>query len=380
MAETVGKNEKPRSGRGILLAVLVAIAAVFALKETYIVTMPIAAAFFVAIAIRPIQSWLDSRLPRWLRWLSLTLALLVAAAAVAAIAALIWLGVNTMASETPRYVEKFKEFWRGIAAWAGGYGVSLDGNLLQPQQVSEHLVALATMILASFSSVLAVLALIFFYTLLMLMELAAWSGKVERAFPQGKAEAVARAVDTVAYRIQRYIVARTGASAVAAAVEGGWLWIMGVDGAFLWTILIFLGNYVPNIGTTISFFPPSAIAVLQFGWGRGLVVIAGMVFLDQIINSYVTPVWFGRTLRVSPLVLLAALVFWSWLWGVAGAILAIPLTVTIVISCAHVDALKGVAVLLSGTADEEPAAKEPRKRPGRSRRAAAARQESANSV
>jgi AI-2 transport protein TqsA len=70
--------------------------------------------------------------------------------------------------------------------------------------------------------------------------------------------------------------------------------------------------------------------------------------MEQIMGNFLDPKLTGRTLNVSSLVVLLSVLFWGWIWGVPGALIAVPLTVTLILVCGHTDALRPIAVLLSG--------------------------------
>ena len=131
-----------------------------------------------------------------------------------------------------------------------------------------------------------------------------------------------------------------------------WLLVLGVDFAFLWGVLTLLLNYVPNVGPLVAGVLPAPLALIQHGWLWALLVVAGLAVTEQVIGNYVDPKLQGKSLDISPLVVLLSVIFWGRVWGVAGAVLAVPLTATVVIACAHIPALRPVALLLSRSADE----------------------------
>src|SRR5690606_4682895 len=134
---------------------------------------------------------------------------------------------------------------------------------------------------------------------------------------------------------------------LTAVMIAGWLLLVGMDLVFLWAILQFVLNYVPTLGSIVAGTFPAVYALVQFGAGKALLVIGGIVLIEQVMGNYVDPRLQGRTLDISPLVVLVSIVFWGWVWGVAGALLAVPLTATIMIVCAHIPALEPVALVLS---------------------------------
>jgi AI-2 transport protein TqsA len=156
----------------------------------------------------------------------------------------------------------------------------------------------------------------------------------------------------IAGKVRRFLLIRTVLGLISAVIAFVWLTVLGVDFAFVWALLTVLLNYVPNVGSIVAALLPALFALMQHGWLWALAVIAGLAVTEQVIGNYIDPKLQGRNLNVSPLVVLLSVIFWGWVWGVAGAVLAVPLTVTIVVVCAHVPALRPVTLLLSRSADE----------------------------
>jgi AI-2 transport protein TqsA len=78
----------------------------------------------------------------------------------------------------------------------------------------------------------------------------------------------------------------------------------------------------------------------------------GLLAIDQYIGNYLDPRLLGRTLNISSLVVLISVIFWGWIWGVIGTLLAVPMTATIMIACDHVPALRPIAIFMSGGGGE----------------------------
>jgi predicted PurR-regulated permease PerM len=126
---------------------------------------------------------------------------------------------------------------------------------------------------------------------------------------------------------------------------------MGLDFAFVWGVLAFLLNYIPTIGSAVAVIPPTLFSLVQFdSLGRPLAVLLGMVLLQIVFGNYVDPLIEGRLLALSPMVVLASVVFWGWVWGVPGALLGVPITIGIVIAADHFPKTRWIARMLA----EEP--------------------------
>jgi predicted PurR-regulated permease PerM len=113
-------------------------------------------------------------------------------------------------------------------------------------------------------------------------------------------------------------------------------------------MLNFLLNFVPTIGNIVGIVPPTVYAVLQFqSWSMALIVFLGFAVLQVAISYFLYPALQGRSLSLSPVAIIVALAFWSWVWGIAGALIAVPLTSALVIVAEQFRSTQWMARLLS---------------------------------
>ena len=105
--------------------------------------------------------------------------------------------------------------------------------------------------------------------------------------------------------------------------------VVGTDLALVWAVLAFIMNFVPNVGIILSVIPPLILTLLELSWQRALVVLAGFLVLNFVVDNLIKPRFMQSGLDVPPLVGLLSLVIWAYLLGPIGAILAIPLTIAI---------------------------------------------------
>jgi predicted PurR-regulated permease PerM len=332
-----------------LLAVIAVILTAWALKGSAVVTMPLAFAFFVAVLVHPIERSLAARLPRRLEWLGVIGAMLAVVGTLAVALALIALALEPVVVRAPHYVDQLQAEWEALRSWARNQGLPLP-------QASDLRSTLASSGVQGFLSglnsawgVLAFLLLVFFFTLLMLIEASSWRRKTEVALHRSRT--VLETMPVVAQKVRSFMLIRTVLGVVSGVVATAWLWLMGVDFAPFWGVLFFLLNYLPNVGSIIAGVPPTLLAFVQLGFGWGLLVAGGLIAMEQIIGNFLDPRLQGRTLNVSSLVVLLSVIFWGWIWGIPGALIAVPLTVTIILLCANTSALRPVAVLLSESPD-----------------------------
>ena len=122
----------------------------------------------------------------------------------------------------------------------------------------------------------------------------------------------------------------------------------------MWGLVAFLFNYIPNIGSIVAAVGPSVLALVQVDLGRALVVASGYVALNIVFGNILEPTLLGRKLGMSVLVVFLSLVFWGWVWGPMGLLLAVPITMTFKIAFENTDDLRWISVLL----DAKPRARE----------------------
>ena len=134
--------------------------------------------------------------------------------------------------------------------------------------------------------------------------------------------------------------------------------MLGVDFAETWALLIFLLNYIPTVGSILGVVFPAVLALVQFDTLGPFLVIAVLLSAAQFaIGNVIEPIFMGKVLNLSSVVVIIALSLWGSVWGIVGMFMSVPITVVLMIMCAHIPNLKWIAVLLSedGKLAEAPA-------------------------
>ena len=134
------------------------------------------------------------------------------------------------------------------------------------------------------------------------------------------------ALNNFAKGSRSYMAVSAGFGLVVAVIDGVVLYLMGVPGAFVWAVLAFVTNFIPNIGFIIGVIPPAVIALLEGGPGLMIAVIVVYSVINFIIQSVIQPRVVGDAVGLSGTLTFLSLVFWAWLIGPLGALLAVPLT------------------------------------------------------
>ncbi len=144
---------------------------------------------------------------------------------------------------------------------------------------------------------------------------------------------------------------RTILGAITGTLYGLWTWAFGLEFAIVWGLLGFLLNYVPTLGSIVAGTLPVLFAFFTKDIGTALIIAAGLLVIEQVMGNFVDPRLQGKQLSLSPLVVLFSLLVWGWIWGIPGALLAVPLTVLITIVFAHAAGLRKIALVLSDETD-----------------------------
>jgi len=162
-------------------------------------------------------------------------------------------------------------------------------------------------------------------------------------FPSAQRTQVKQTLTDVSAVLRSYVI---GTSMVAITlVITSWLffWAIGLDYAFLTGLVAGLLNLVPYLGVVMSFVPPTLIGLKHFHTvGPFLGIYAMLMFLHLITANLLFPAMVGRRVHLNALAVTVALLFWGWIWGGAGLILAIPITATIKVLCDNIENLQPV--------------------------------------
>jgi len=153
--------------------------------------------------------------------------------------------------------------------------------------------------------------------------------------------------------MKHYMIFKTIISLATGALIAIWLYILGVDYPVLWGFLAFLLNYIPNIGSIIAAIPAVILATAQLGVGSAILSAAGYIVVNFVIGNIIEPRLMGRQLRLSTLVVFISLIFWGALLGLVGAILSIPLTMTLKFAFESNEKTRWIAVLLGSEKMDE---------------------------
>ncbi|MCC8402692.1 AI-2E family transporter [Paraburkholderia sp. MMS20-SJTN17] len=206
--------------------------------------------------------------------------------------------------------------------------------------------AIMTATLSSVSSLLAAIIVVLLYATFFLIEHAKYRRKLVNFV--GGSTRIVSVIDETNSKIGVYLAIKTLLGAILGIASWICMWLVGLEFAELWAVLIGLLNFIPYAGSWISVAVPTLLAALQFGqWNAAIVLFISLTIVNFVVGHLLDPWLMGGSLNLSPLVILISLAVWSSIWGIAGAFLAVPITVGLVIAFSAFESTRRFAVLLT---------------------------------
>jgi predicted PurR-regulated permease PerM len=328
----------------ITAATLVIIGAIGYFLSTWrSVLVPVAIAFMSWFLISALSYRIHkiTRLPRWISQLFT----IVALASLFYVAGRIIIGQFwAIQAEAPLYQAKLTSLFRDLATRVG-----LENSDINMVLDQFNFVALAGSLANTARGILTTSLLVLLYVLLLSLEQHLFPMKMTAIFGKGEAHtAVQQTLTQIQRRVQSYVAVKTLVSFLTGAISCVIMLAAGVDHGIFWAFLIFMLNYIPNIGSVIAVLMPVLMTLLQTGdWGATLGLAVALTIVQQILGSIVEPRLMGSSLNISPFVVLLSLTVWGSMWGLPGMFLCVPLTVVAMIIMAEFPNTRAIALLLS---------------------------------
>jgi predicted PurR-regulated permease PerM len=335
----------------MLLGAGAAILVLAGIRATAWLIGPAFLALIIVIALYPIQARL--RRHNWPDWLSTLVLVLLVIGLMVSFALVVVVSLARLAELLPQYADRVDQLRASLAGSLSAFGVG-------PEQLQEavsgispaKVLALIAAVLAGLSTALSSLV----FVLCLMLFLSVDAGGIERRLAVVAADRpeLASALRSFAHGTRSYLLVTTVFGLIVGVLDGGALAIIGVPLPILWALLSFITNYIPNVGFVIGVVPPALLALLTSGVPKMLLVIGVYCLLNFVIQSLIQPRFVGDSVGLAMTTTFVALVFWAWLLGPLGALLAIPLTLLIKALLVDVDPSARWAVALAGSLAREP--------------------------
>lgn len=324
--------------RTVSMLVLAATAGAGALYFTRSVMIPFVLALFLVIMAAPIMDWMMARFraPRVVAaGTTMTLVLVI----IALFGLMLVVSVQRVVATAGQYSDNFATLVGGSLEIAADWGVQTDRDSLLAELRSH----MSTIVAASFGTAMSIISntfLILVFTFFLL------AGRVPLA---GRSTFYAQ----IDRRIRKYIGIKVALSAVTGVLTWFVLALIGLDLAYIFGLLAFFLNFIPNVGSLLAVALPFPLAVAQFDSVWPIILAVALPSAIQVVigNGLETKM-LGEGLELHPVAVLMALAFWGLLWGVMGMILAAPLTAAIRIVLLNFETVRPLGELLGGRLPE----------------------------
>ena len=348
----------------ILLGVAAALIVALGMRQFSNILGPVFMALVLSIAVHPVRT-LAARyhLPAWL---GMILSLIAVYAIVFGLFAILVIAGIQFASLLQSYGPQFQAFLQDVSQALESVGVSQEKlqdfvNELSP----SRLVGVASSLLGGIAGVLSdvfFLIVLLFFTV---VDAGDFASKLVRAPVHGRR--LGEVFDRFAHGSRQYLAVATVFGAIVAFCDLIALWILDIRYAWLWALLAFITNYIPNIGFVIGLVPTTIIALLDKDVATAIIVVVVYCVINFVIQTIIQPRVVGVTVGLSATLSFLSLIVWATILGASGAFLAIPLSLLVKALLVDVDPEQTwVSPLLSSEkpndgpelaqADESPAA------------------------
>lgn len=387
----------PRRAPVWIGAAILVILVGWTLRVTAVVAVPIVFAFFIAVVLAPLDRVVSQNLPRPLAWLGRIATMLVLLVALAGFFAGLVFSARQVIDEVPNIVENLEQYMPasmpamrevedvmgedGEAATApaepepeaenGAESASEEaagGYLTEEAQAVRDVVnqvgstagtwlvegatGLARRVLGAVGTFVAATIIVVFMVLLALGEAPMWQRKLDTLWPRSS-DRWEGAFATISRKLRTFLIVRAAMGALTGALYVGWLLLFDIGLLPVWFVMTFLLGFIPNLGSIISGILPTLYVLITKDLQSALLVGAGLFAIEQTIGNFVDPRMQGRQISISPLVVIVSILVWGWLWGAAGALLAVPIMVGLMVGFAQVPALQPLALLMSNKTDHD---------------------------
>jgi AI-2 transport protein TqsA len=314
--------------RGVLL-LLGAAASVVVLAGVRAVNDLVAPAFLalvLTLLVHPVRTWLQAH--RWPSWAATVVCIVAVYAIVVGLAVALVIATARFATLLPEYKDKLNDLVDNVGQQLQQFGV---GNAqVQNALSSFDFSSLSGVIGDVLGSLVGVASNIVFILLLVLFMCFDASNFPANVQAVGKERpGIAESFGSFASGTRTYLLVSTVFGLIVAVLDTIALAVMGIPVPVLWGLLSFITNYIPNIGFVIGLVPPAVLALLEGGPGLMIAVIVVYCVINLILQSVIQPKFVGDAVGLSTSITFLSLVFWTFVLGPLGAILAIPLTLLV---------------------------------------------------
>lgn len=315
---------------------------------------PVVFALFVIALISPLQQALQIAAPKPL---ALFVSVAVALAVMIALSSLIVWSGGEIVDWFVRNLDRVRTSFADATKWLEAHDIFVAAL------ITEHFNAAWVMALVQAAATrvnifIGFALVVLIYVIMGLAEAAGFEKKIAALRDEETARGLLIAGARTARKLRRYMLVRTVASLATGALVFVFALTIGLDLAAAWGVLTFALNYLPYVGPAVATLLPAIFAYAQFDSGQTALVVLGVLSLVQlVIGSGLEPAFSGSALAMSPTIVVFSVLLWTFLWGLPGAFIGVPIAIAFLTICDQFPSTRWVAQLLS---DHGPAERDAR--------------------
>lgn len=321
--------------------------AVLGLREVATLVLPVLVGLLIALVAWPMVGALERRGVR--HGLALAGTVTVVLAMVFLAAGIGALAVGELVVQVPRYESRLGAALPDLRDRLAQFGITVDLGAISAVISPERIVAFVQPVASAVSEAGGAMLVVAFTVIYSLAGARSLRSRATAALGEGHPYLLG--VDRFGTDLRRYLVVRTKLGLFAAVTSLALLVVLGVPLPVLWAVLVFIASFIPNVGTVIALIPPTILAYLDGSVGLALAVVMGYGLINLVQDQFLQPLAMGSELNLSPLVIFIAVIVWAWIFGPAGALLAVPLTVGLVMILEAFPSSRGLASLLRNSVE-----------------------------
>lgn len=340
----------------LVISVIASAATLYVLRP---IMIPFMLAGFLAVLFKPLVLWFQRKgLPTWS---GVGIVLIVTSLALWGVFSIVASGVEAAIDKAPDYSERIESMIIKLDHNVGG-AISKYVQSTRKTTVSDLLspttaVGIITSSVGSMVSVVADGAMVLLYLIFMLIGGEQFLAKMQAAFRGTDAYQLVGVYESVNVKVLRYLRLKTLFNLLNALLAYIITSAFGLDFALLIALLTFLFHYLPNIGSFITTIIPALVGLVQFNdLATVALMVSILIIVQNIIGNIIEPRAMGASLDLSPIVVLFALVFWGWMWGIVGMILSVPVVAILKAIMEQFPTTRPLAILMGNKAPQPEAA------------------------
>ena len=333
---------RPIAVAQIILGTAAALALLYFLSN---ILIPLVIAFVLVVLVDAVVSFVNQAWPKAPNWVVSTVSGFLVIACASGGMFVLARGAVQVVQQGPALLGRIEEIVEGLGRSMGLrqtlHLTSLVGDISLPQ--------LAGSVLSAVQGVAGAVLLIIIYFGFMLAGRRRISRKVDAiAGSSGGRRALRGIIERIGADIKTYLWVQAVTGVMITASAAIVMLVVGLDNVLFWTVIFFLLTFIPNIGVTVGSIAPALFALLQFKtiW-PAVVIFAVIQIAATIVGNLIYPRMQANTQNIDPIATILALSFWTFLWGIPGAFLAVPMTLMLMMVFSQFEATRWVAAALS---------------------------------